>query len=105
MKHIIIKERDLTGARALRLLEEQAKHIARRSSVELDCSHVQSVDASGVAGLVRLYVRAQEVGSSLSLTGLSTGVAKELQRIGLSGVLRCKSAAPAPSPQLQTAWR
>ena len=77
---------DLTGEIALSLAPELQRQIVSHREVTLDLGNVCSIDASGVAVLVRALGWASAVKHELSVSRLRPEVRAELVRIGLSTV-------------------
>lgn len=90
MKRTIELEQDLVGATGLEALGAWVGLVRRGDVFEVDFGRVRCIDASGVAGLVRLYTTTQTRGATLSLVSLSHQVYAELERIGLADVLGCR---------------
>ncbi len=70
----------------------------RRQSVTLDLSHVERIDAAGVAALISLYGIARNSGKQFHVTRAHHRVAEILAIVGLDRILLTQDAAAALHP-------
>jgi anti-anti-sigma factor len=61
--------------------------LVRSRSVTLDMSHVERIDAAGIAALIRLYRLAAETGHSFAVSHPSPRVEEILSLVGLERLL------------------
>ncbi len=86
--YTLIVKRPLVGAEALNLCHDlQALPIREFHEVEFSLKHVERIDVSGIAALVRLYSNLVRGGRTLRLTDVPHRVMRVLVRSGLAGVL------------------
>jgi anti-anti-sigma factor len=74
---------------------EQLDPIVRDSSVELDLSPVERIDAAGIAALIRLYCDAVQAGRKFTVTNPRRHVHELLAIVGIDRVLMTESAREA----------
>ncbi|MGB6973981.1 MAG: STAS domain-containing protein [Terracidiphilus sp.] len=79
---------------------ERLTPLVREQSILLDFTHVDRVDAAGIAALIALYGTAQGAGHSFTITGTCAHVREVLTLVGLDRILLTESAAPATQPEL-----
>jgi len=100
---LVVIEDDLTGLKALSMVEEMDKvPIHRIDRIILSLGNVKRIDATGVAILVRLYSQLIVKGKQLLLTQLTHPVRTTLEEIGFLGVLQ---SIPAVEPLSIPSWR
>ncbi|HUD55787.1 MAG TPA: STAS domain-containing protein [Terracidiphilus sp.] len=73
--------------------------IVRRQSVTLDLTHVERIDAAGIAALISLYGCASAAGNNFSVVNASTRVAEILALVGLDRILISHNAVPCPQSE------
>lgn len=82
-------------------LLERLEPVVRRQSVMLDMSHVERIDAAGIAALIRLYCLASEAGHTFSIAHPSARVEEILHLVGVERILATKSEEDAPEAGLR----
>ncbi|MGA7106707.1 MAG: STAS domain-containing protein [Terracidiphilus sp.] len=75
-------------------LVERLTPLVRRQSVTLDLSHVERIDAAGIAALISLYGTARCAGNAFSIVNASARVVEILALVGLDRILITRNAAP-----------
>ena len=83
-------ELDMAGASAVR-----DRLFAMTGDVELDCSGLTFVDASGLRVFVAAHRRCAERGAKLTIVDPSRCVVRLLALSGLDSVLDCRAERPA----------
>lgn len=83
-------------------LVERLTPIVRQQSVMLDLSHVERIDAAGIAALISLYGSAQSTGHDFHVVRASNRVAEILTLVGLDHFLLSQESAPCP-PDMECA--
>jgi anti-anti-sigma factor len=73
--------------------------IVRRQSVTLDLSHVDRIDAAGIAALISLYGSAHSAGNEFDVVRASPRVAEILTLVGLDRILVSHNAVPGPQSE------
>jgi anti-anti-sigma factor len=73
--------------------------IVRRQNVTLDLTHVERIDAAGIAALISLYWCADAAGNRFAVVNASTRVAEILALVGLDRILISRNAAPCPQSE------
>jgi anti-anti-sigma factor len=66
-------------------------------SVTLDLSHVERIDAAGIAALISLYGTAREAGNEFAVANASARVLEILHLVGLDRILISHNAVQCPS--------
>lgn len=77
--------RDLVRGRD-RALIDRLTPLVRRQNLALDLSHVQRIDAAGIAALISLYGSARDTGHNFSVINPSPRVAEILAIVGLDRI-------------------
>jgi anti-anti-sigma factor len=67
--------------------------LVRRQSLTLDLTHVERIDAAGIAALISLYGCAHAAGNDFRVANASARVAEILVLVGLDRVLVSQDAA------------
>lgn len=80
---------------------ERLTPLVRSKNILLDFTHVDRVDAAGIAALIALYGTAQGAGHSFAITGACAHVREVLTLVGLDRILLCTEAAPAEQTAAQ----
>lgn len=75
------------------LLEKLAPMV-REQNVSLDLSHVERIDAAGIATLISLYGQARETGHEFAAVNASARVTEILALVGLDRILLSQNAVP-----------
>ncbi|HSZ15634.1 MAG TPA: STAS domain-containing protein [Terracidiphilus sp.] len=75
-------------------LVERLTPLVRRQSVTLDLSHVERIDAAGIAALISLFGAARCAGNAFSIVNASARVVEILALVGLDRILITRNAAP-----------
>ncbi|HEU5351069.1 MAG TPA: STAS domain-containing protein [Terracidiphilus sp.] len=73
---------------------ERLTPLVRQQSIVLDFTHVDRVDAAGIAALIALYGTAQGAGHSFVITGVCAHVREVLTLVGLDRILLSHNANP-----------
>jgi anti-anti-sigma regulatory factor len=68
--------------------------------VTLDLTHVERIDAAGIAALISLYWCADAAGNRFTVVNASAHVAEILALVGLDRILLSRNAAPAPAVRM-----
>jgi anti-anti-sigma regulatory factor len=76
-------------------LVERLRPIVQTSNVTLDLSHVERIDAAGIAALIALYGAAHEAGYHFGVRNANHHVEEVLVLVGLDRILFSCEAAPA----------
>ena len=74
-------------------LLEQITPMLRTQNVALDLSHVDRIDAAGIAALITLYERAKNSGHCFAVIHASHRVAEIIALVGLDHILIAPDAA------------
>jgi anti-anti-sigma factor len=82
-----------------RELVDRLMPIVRRQNVTLDLSHVERIDAAGIAALISLYGCAQSAGNAFNVAHASHRVAEILTLVGLDRILLSHNAVAAPQSE------
>ena len=77
-------------------LLERLKPLVSAQSVTLDLSHVERIDAAGIATLISLYGTARDAGNLFAITNTSARVLEILHLVGLDRVLVSHNAVQCP---------
>lgn len=80
-------------------LVERLTPLVRRQSVTLDLSHVERIDAAGIAALISLYGAAHNAGNEFAVTNASSRVVEILSLVGLDRILISHNAVQCPQPR------
>jgi anti-anti-sigma factor len=75
---------------------DRLKPIVERQSTTLDLTHVERIDAAGIAALICLYGCAEQAGHRFSVTNATHHVAEILAIVGLDRILVSRNADPCP---------
>src|SRR6202044_1663736 len=78
---------------------EQLTPLVSRQSVTLDLTHIERIDAAGIAALISLYWCADAAGNRFAVVNASTRVAEILALVGLDRILVSRNAAPSPQSE------
>ena len=78
-----------------RELVERLTPIATKQNVTLDLSHVERIDAAGIAALISLYGSAHNAGNAFHVVNASRHVAEILTIVGLDRILASHNAVVA----------
>jgi len=62
--------------------------LVRRQSIALDLTHVERIDAAGIAALISLYGSARDSGHCFTVINVSARVAEILALVGLDRILQ-----------------
>jgi anti-anti-sigma factor len=73
---------------------ERFTPLVRVQSVTLDLTHVERIDAAGIAALISLYWCADAAGNRFSVVNASAHVAEILALVGLDRILLSRNAVP-----------
>ncbi len=84
-------------------LVERLTPVVARQSTTLDLSHVERIDAAGIAALISLYGCAQRAGHQFNVMNASQRVAEILAIVGLDRILQSRNANTHPQPEPQFA--
>jgi|SRR5580704_10722542 anti-anti-sigma factor len=79
-----------------RELVDRLTPVVQKQSVTLDLSHVERIDAAGIAALIFLYGSAQRAGKDFKVMHASHRVAEILTIVGLDRILISQNADPTP---------
>ena len=77
-------------------LVDRLTPMVRRQSVTLDLTHVERIDAAGIAALISLYGAAHAAGNDFAVVNASVRVAEILTLVGLDRILITRDAVPCP---------
>lgn len=77
-------------------LVDRLTPIVRRKSVTLDLTHVERIDAAGIAALISLYGAAHASGNDFSVMNACARVAEIIAIVGLDRILISRDAVPCP---------
>jgi anti-anti-sigma factor len=77
-------------------LLKRLKPLVAAQSVTLDLSHVERIDAAGLATLISLYGSARDAGNVFAIANASPRVFEILQLVGLDRVLNSHNAVRCP---------
>ncbi len=80
-------------------LVERLTPTVRRQSVILDLTHVERIDAAGIAALISLYGAAETAGNRFSVVHASARVAEILTLVGLDRILISHDAISRPQSE------
>ena len=80
-------------------LVDRLTPLVRRQSVTLDLTHVERIDAAGIAALISLYGCAHTAGNDFAVVNASARVAEILALVGLDRILISHDAVPCPQPE------
>jgi anti-anti-sigma factor len=80
-------------------LVERLTPLVRKESVTLDLSHVERIDAAGIAALISLYGTARNAGNEFTIANASTRVTEILALVGLDRILMSHNAVPCPQSE------
>jgi anti-anti-sigma factor len=73
--------------------------LVSRQSVTLDLTHIERIDAAGIAALISLYWCADTAGNRFTVVNASAHVAEILALVGLDRILLSRNAAPRPQSE------
>ncbi len=68
-------------------LVERLTPLVCRQNVTLDATHVERIDAAGIAALIALYGAAREAGKDFAIVNATARVAEILRLVGLDRIL------------------
>jgi anti-anti-sigma factor len=77
-------------------LVDRLTPIVRKQSITLDLTHVERIDAAGIAALISLYGSAHAAENDFSVINASARVAEILAIVGLDRILITRDAVPCP---------
>lgn len=77
-------------------LVDRLATVVRQQNVTLDLTHVERIDAAGIAALISLYGAAHAAGNDFAVVNARTHVAEILAVVGLDRILISRDAAPCP---------
>jgi anti-anti-sigma factor len=77
-------------------LVERLTPLVRKQGVTLDLTHVERIDAAGIAALISLYGAAHAAGNDFSVVNASARVAEIITIVGLDRILISGEAVPCP---------
>lgn len=75
---------------------KRLKPLVCAQSVMLDLSHVERIDAAGIATLILLYGSARDAGNVFAVTNASMHVLEILRLVGLDRILLSHNAVQCP---------
>jgi anti-anti-sigma factor len=78
---------------------ERLTPLVSRQSVTLDLTHVERIDAAGIAALISLYWCADAAGNKFSVVNASAHVAEILALVGLDRILISRNVVPRPQSE------
>ena len=88
---------ELTGDRAIRLAQRlSSRPLGELQGIVLSLKHAGSVDASGIAVMVRMYSQLARVGKSFALVDGPKDVEKLLRQAGLAFLIDRRDVARRP---------
>lgn len=79
-----------------RALVDRLTPVVSKQNVTLDLTHVERIDAAGIAALISLYGAARTAGNDFSVVNARTHVAEILTLVGLDRILICGDVVPCP---------
>lgn len=93
-RDVVVTVGSLSGERALSVCDQiSARRVSREAStLVLRLGQVDTIDASGVAALVRLHSRLARMGKSLHLVGVQPPVNETLRRLALDELMTIEPA-------------
>jgi anti-anti-sigma factor len=77
-------------------LVDRLTPIVRNQSITLDLTHVERIDAAGIAALISLYHAAHAAGNDFAVINACPRVAEIITIVGLDRILICSDAVPCP---------
>jgi len=80
-------------------LVERLTPIVTKQNVTLDLSHVERIDAAGIAALISLYGSAHNTGNAFHVVNASRHVTEILTIVGLDRILVSCNAVEAPQSE------
>jgi anti-anti-sigma factor len=77
-------------------LVDRLTPVVRQQNVTLDLTHVERIDAAGIAALISLYGAAHSAGNDFAVVHACVRVAEILTLVGLDRILISHDAVPCP---------
>lgn len=77
-------------------LVDRLTPVVRGQNVTLDLTHVERIDAAGIAALIALYGAAHAAGNDFAVANARSHVAEILTIVGLDRILISQDVLPCP---------